>query len=51
MIESDLDLFLGGHELIEGAIPGLQLPEVDPDSLVPVPVYAVNPFSVIEKKS
>ena len=38
MIEGHLDLFLGGHELIEGAVPGLELLEVDPDSLVLVPI-------------
>ena len=38
MIEGHLDLLLGGHELIEGAVPGLELLEVDPDSLVLVPI-------------
>src|SRR5208337_3885988 len=38
MIEGHLDLLLGGHELIEGAVPGLKLLEVDPDSLVLVPI-------------
>ena len=38
MIEGHLDLFLGGHELIERAVPGLELLEVDPDSVVLVPV-------------
>ena len=38
MIEGHLDLLLGGHELVEGAVPGLELLEVDPDSLVLVPV-------------
>ena len=40
MIEGHLDLLLGGsHELIEGAVPGLELLEVDPDlrlELVPI---------------
>ena len=38
MIEGHLDLLLGRHELIESAVPGLELLEVDPDSLVLVPV-------------
>ena len=38
MIEGHLDLLLGRHELIQGAVPGLELLEVDPDSLVLVPV-------------
>ena len=38
MIKGHLDLLLGGHELVEGAVPGLELLEVDPDSLVLVPV-------------
>src|SRR5262249_52515009 len=38
MIEGHLDLLLGGYELIEGAVPGLELLEGDPDSLVLVPV-------------
>ena len=37
MIESDLDLFLGGHELIQRSIPGFQLLEVDADSVMLVP--------------
>ena len=31
MIKGHLDLLLGGHELIEGAVPGLELLEVDPE--------------------
>ncbi len=37
VIKSNLDLFLGGHELIEGSVPGFQLAEVDADPLVLVP--------------
>ncbi len=47
MIEGQFDLFLGGHELIEGAVPGLELPEMDPDPLVLVPVGHEPPAPAI----
>src|SRR5271157_2115208 len=38
MIKGHLDLLLGGHELVQGMVPGFELLEVDPDSLVLVPI-------------
>ena len=47
MIEGHLDLVLGGYELIEGAVPGLELLEMDPDPLVLVPVGHESPAPAI----
>ena len=38
VIKSHLDALLGGHELIEGSVPGLQLAKVDTNPLVLVPL-------------
>ena len=50
VIEGQLDLFLGGCELIEGAVPGLELLKMNPDPLVLVPArHKPPPLTVADE--